>query len=370
MADTSYAVGDAVTVKLWARKLMQEALSQTYVSRFMGEGSDSMIQIANDTSKGPGDRIRTQLRMQLSGDGIAGDGTLEGNEEALSLYHDDILIEQLRHAVRSGGKMSEQRVTFDIREEARQGLTDWWSDRLDTWFFNQAGGVVYNWAGDTKYTGNNAVVAPTSTRHFNANARNIEAIGGGTLTTETSVGSASTSNKFYLEHIDQLVTRAKSPSDTGPLIRPIRQGGDEYFVMFLHPEQVQDLRREATAGQVNWYDAQKARVQGGEMSNGIFTGALGVYNGVVMHESTRVPYGASGSATEAKVRRAIFCGAQAACAAFGQGYSTGRMSWTEELFDYGNKLGVSAGLIGGMKKTVFNSTDFGTLVLSTSWTGA
>ena len=154
------------------------------------------------------------------------------------------------------------------------------------------------------------------------------------------------------------------------LIRPIRQGGDEFYVMFLHPQQVQDLRREATAGTITWYDTQKARVQGGEMNNGIFTGALGTYNGVVLHESTRVPNGASGSATEAKVKRAIFCGAQAACAAFGRGYATGRMDWTEEVFDYGNSLGVSAGLIGGMKKTQYNSADFGSFVLSTSYTGA
>ncbi len=60
--------------------------------------------------------------MQLSGAGVAGDGTLEGNEEALTTYSDNIFIDQLRHAVRSAGKMTEQRVPFSIREEARAGL--------------------------------------------------------------------------------------------------------------------------------------------------------------------------------------------------------------------------------------------------------
>lgn len=41
------------------------------------------------------------------------------------------------------------------------------------------------------------------------------------------------------------------------------------------------------------------------------------------------------------------------------------MKKSEELFDYGNQLGVSAGSIYGMKKTVFNSADFSTIVLST-----
>ena len=366
MATTSYATGANETVKLWAKKLLQEALSQTYASRFMGSGSDSMIQIQEDTQKGPGDRIRTTLRMLLSGDGIGGDGTLEGNEEALTTHTDDILIDQLRHAVRSGGKMSDQRIAFSVREEARQGLTDWWSDRIDEWMFNQLGGVVYNWNGSTIRTGNNAVIAPSATRHFNANGRNIEPIGSGDLLTETSVGSASASNKFFLEHIDQLITEAKTVQ---PLIRPIRAGGEEYYCLFLHPRQVQDLRREATAGTITWYDTQKARVQGGEMNNGIFTGALGVYNGVVLHESTRVPFGSSASATASTVRRAIFAGAQAATMAFGQEFSTGQMLWTEELFDYGNQLGVSSAMIGGLKKNVYNSLDYGTLVLSTSWTG-
>ena len=41
------------------------------------------------------------------------------------------------------------------------------------------------------------------------------------------------------------------------------------------------------------------------------------------------------------------------------------MKWVEELFDYENQLGVSASLIWGLKKTVFNSIDFGTIVVQT-----
>ena len=35
-----------------------------------------------------------------------------------------------------------------------------------------------------------------------------------------------------------------------------------------------------------------------------------------------------------------------------------------KVFDYENQLGVAAGLIGGFKKTVYNSSDFGTIVIS------
>jgi hypothetical protein len=51
--------------------------------------------------------------------------------------------------------------------------------------------------------------------------------------------------------------------------------------------------------------------------------------------------------------------------AYGQNNSDAQMTWVEELFDYGNQLGVSAGIIAGLKKMVFNSADFGTIVTTT-----
>ena len=108
MAVSSWGVNDPEAVKLWSRKTMQEALKMTLANRFSGEDSDSLLQLKDETSKSAGDRITTILRMQLTGNGIAGDNSLEGNEESLVTYTQNVLIDQLRHAVRSGGEMSEQ----------------------------------------------------------------------------------------------------------------------------------------------------------------------------------------------------------------------------------------------------------------------
>ena len=70
---------------------MHEALKMTYVSRFIGEDSNSIVVMQDDLQKGPGDRIRTVLRMQLTGAGVQGDNTLEGNEEALVTYTDQLV---------------------------------------------------------------------------------------------------------------------------------------------------------------------------------------------------------------------------------------------------------------------------------------
>lgn len=151
-----------------------------------------------------------------------------------------------------------------------------------------------------------------------------------------------------------------------PLIRPINYNGENMYVFFMHPVQVTDMRISTSTGQ--WLDIQKAAMTGGEVNdNPIFTGALGVYNNIILHSAFRCPQAvnSSTSAAVASTRRGIFCGAQAAVLAYGQNSSDGEMSWVEELFDYGNQLGVAAGLIFGLKKTVFNSKDFGTVTVPT-----
>lgn len=348
MATTEYGVNDALAVKLWSKKLFQEALKATWASKFMGSETDSVIQIKGETGKGAGDQVTFGLRMQLSGAGVQGDGTLEGNEEALTTYSDALIINQLRHAVRSAGKMSEQRVPFSVREEAKAGLRDWWANRIDTWFFNQVCG--YTPQTDTKYTGNQAVTAPDSDHRVFA-------------TGSADESQTTTSHVFTLQMIDKCVEKARTL--TVP-IRPIMVNGEEKYVMFLHPYQVYDLRA-STAAAGSWTDIQKAAMAGQKSSNNpIFTGALGEYNGVILHESTRVSQGVNSSTGAAitTVRRGVFCGAQAAVIGYGKD-SSGEMSWVEELFDYGNQLGVSAGMIGGLKKTRFNSADFGTITVST-----
>jgi len=101
--------------------------------------------------------------------------------------------------------------------------------------------------------------------------------------------------------------------------------------------------------------------------NPCFTEALGEYNGVVIYESTRVTNGVNSStgAAVATARRAVLLGAQSGMIGFGKGSDAASMNWNEELFDYGNQLGVSAASIFGIKKTVYNSLDFGTIVLAT-----
>lgn len=126
-----------------------------------------------------------------------------------------------------------------------------------------------------------------------------------------------------------------------------------------------DLRTNTNTGQ--WLDIQKAAYQGSRAKNPIFDGSLGMYNGVVLREAEHVTTGVNSStgAEISTVRRAVLLGAQSCVAAFGMNRQPTRYKLVEELFDYQRELGVSAQTILGMKKTVFDNTDFGTIVVST-----
>lgn len=363
MAATSYGVNNPLAVKLWAKKLNVEALKATWISKFMSEGTDGVIQHKTDMEKSAGDRLTIGLRMQMTGAGIQGDGTLEGNEEALITFSDNLLINQLRHATRSAGKMSEQRVPFSVRNEGMAGLRDWLADRYDASFFNQVCGSTLQ--TDTRYTGNNATIAPDAAHLM---------IAGSVGLAEASL-SATTTAYLSLSDIDRAVTAAKSfgvygDYTTSVPMRPVMVGGEQKYILFMHPYQTNKLRTNTATGQ--WLDIQKAAMTGGQVSNNpIYTGALGEYNGVVLHESARIAPtlafagGTNTLGTQSSYYRAVLCGAQAAAIGFGQDQNTGLSgSWVEELFDYGNQLGIAAGMIFGLKKLVYNSRDFSTLVIS------
>jgi N4-gp56 family major capsid protein len=353
MANTSYPLNHPLAVKVWEKRINREALKDTLVGMLMGTGSDAICQTKDALKKGPGDRIRVGLRMQLSGAGVQGDDTLEGQEEALVTYHDDVFIDQLRHAVRSDGKMSEQRVPFSVREEAFDGLRDWHADRHDTAFFNQVCGNTDQ--TDTRYTGNQATIAASTTAN---NSRII--FGPLDATTENSLSaSESGSADFRLTMIDKAVNMATVAS---PLIRMPRTPWGRRWVAVLHPHQIYDLKTDATAARVTWYDTQRARVEGGEKDNRIFNGGrvLGEYNNTIIVENTRIPLAPSTTT----VRRAVFLGAQAACYAVGRDGGQNAYNWYEELFDYGNQLGVKCGQISGLKKLQFNGNDFGSIVMA------
>lgn len=360
MATTDFPVNHPLARKHWSDKLLREALQNTMALKFMGTDKSSMIYVQDSTQKSKGDKVTYGLRTQLTGSGISGDSTLEGNEEGLQFYSDSLLIDQLRHAVRLDGKMSEQRVPYALREECQTALSDWIADRLDQALFNQLCGNTAE--TDLRYTGANSPLAPDTSHVFYWDDS--------TSTSHTAETSLSESDTFSLRHIDKCIEVAQTLGRDGSgkvPIRPIKHKGGEYYVCIIHPTQMTALRARTNTN--DFMDLQKAIMQGGSKyeSLPIANGAEFLYNNTFVHVSPRITTGvnASTSAPLTRVRRAIFCGAQSACIAFGQGNAGARVDYQEESFDYSNQFGVAGGLIWGCKKARFNSLDFGVITVPT-----
>jgi hypothetical protein len=118
---------------------------------------------------------------------------------------------------------------------------------------------------------------------------------------------------------------------------------------------------------MTWAELQKSVLTAkAESDNPVFKGGnfVGIYNGTVLMQSAFVTNGAATTTANTSVRRAVFCGAQAAVLAFGKGYGVNDLDWVEDLDDYERDFGVRVSTIFGIKKTQFNSADFATITLS------
>lgn len=343
MGEYNPQTGDALTLKLWGKKAFADSVKDTLYGKLMGTKDTSIVQIKDDLKKSAGDRVRFRLRALPQGEGVTGDEVLEGKEEGMSFSNFDLSIDLMRYADKVDLKMGQQRVNFDTRSEAKEMHSEWWAERMDTYFMRAlSGDTTLAFAGNT-------ITAPT------------KIVYGGNATAKNDVDA---NDVFSLTLIDKAVEAAKLKS---PTMRKASFGGKKGFVCVLHPYQVYDLRTNTNAGQ--WLDIQKAAMQGGKVSdNPIWSEALGVYNDVILVENTRVrTFSDYGAGANVKAARALFLGAQAGVIGFGRGYEGAeRLEWTEETFDYKKYLGVATELIWGIQKTVFDGSDFGVMALDTA----
>ena len=355
MSVQEFGTSHALVPQQWSEGLEAEVLKKISWTSLLGKRSDSLIQWKDSLSSQPGDTETLGLRMQLTNAPKSSSDAVEGNEQTLTIYYMSYTIDEVVDAVRFKNVIDRQRVTFDMRDEAKAALADQLSNAWDTSFFNQLAGAQHE-SSATMY-GHNTMVDPQ-------NITGIDHFITGDSTSTTKDESLASGDEFTLALLDKAVERAKTLS---PAIRPARiEGFDRpLYVCFIHPYQVSDLRTEGTV----WDDIQRAAMQGGKVNdNPIITGSLGVYNDVLLIESTRVPLGVNSStdAAVADTRRAIFCGAQSAVMGWGRlGGSPRRFRWVEKQFDYDREYGVASGFLGGIKKTAFNSKPFASIVIST-----
>ncbi|MFH0809335.1 MAG: N4-gp56 family major capsid protein [Pseudomonadota bacterium] len=313
----------------WSSLIFQEALAATAFNKgapFMGTGPENIIQINEDLGEGKsGNQIKTTLFMRLRGQGVTGDNVMEGQEEQLVSYEMAVYINQLRNSVKLKGRMEEKKTKINLRKQSKTALRQWLAEYSEQLIFDHL-------CGNTA-----ATFGQTATAPLPASGNNNRLLYGGDATTKATIATTTT---FGAQEIDRMVTYAKISS---PKIQPVSVEGGTYFVLFVHPYQANDLRNDS-----RWLNAMYQAADRG-LKNPIFSGALGIYNGVVVYENERILTGSdAGSDSLQPWARAILLGRQAAILAKGGGDS-----WNEETDDRGNQQVYTIGSIFGVKKSVF-----------------
>lgn len=369
---------DALRREMWRSELMQDVIDGMYFTQngLMGEGDNNIVQTFSDLKKESGDTITVPLTAKLSGSGVSGDSELEGNEEAISSYYDQISIDQIRNAVRLTGRLDSQKACYDMFKDAKDKLSTWAQEFLERQIFLKLGGVSALTLTDT--TG--AVYSANATWSNTPDGIPLATEAGNTGVDYTYryVNADAAAGLDGIAATDVLTTGIISKAKmvarlANPSVRPLRIKGQDFYVMFIHPKQAWDLKNASSSV---WAQAQREAQVRGE-NNPIFTGSLGVWDGVILFEHEYVPQltgnGSSvvfstGNTTYAPngvvVYRSLLCGRQAVGAAF----TKDSFEMVEETFDYKNKVGISTGIIGGVQKMMFNSKNYGVVTVDTSAT--
>lgn len=326
MGKTTFTTDNALTKKLWDEQLFRDAKKESYFSRFMGTSANSAVQEKNKFSGSKGDKITFGIRMRLTGTGVTDGQTLEGAEESLTTYDDAVYLHQYRQAVRDNGALDRQRAMFSIDEESRSALADWGSEKIDELCFD-------------------AILAdPTLTFYKTSSGTTSSS---STATAKAALTAAD--GKLTPAMISYIKAYAKTGGGrTYVPLRPIRVNGRDHYVLLVHPDALYDLKVDPTYSQF----IREAEVRGGE--NPIFSGAVAIIDGVVIHEHENCTTATDGGTGAVAWSKGVFMGAQALIWGWGQ-----RVETVQKNFDYENEHGYAWGIMAACKKPVFNSLDYG-----------
>lgn len=360
MALTNFSLLTDEQKTVWSMDLWKQARNYAFVNKFLGKDSNSLVQHVTELKKSEkGARAVITLLADLEGDGVAGDRTLEGNEEAMKSYDQVIRIDQLRHANRHEGRMADQKSVVEFRNNSRDVLAYWLADRIDQLAFLTMSGQSYamrtngvarvgsdlpflEFAGD--------IAAPTNARRLRWDGTSATK----SLITNAATTAVQATDTPTWEMFVQLKAYAKDQ-----FLRGIKgPGGEEQFHAFLTPQAMARLKLDPTYMQ----NVRSARQRSAE--NPLFTGSSVEIDGIMFHEFRHVyntagavapnKWGGTGAVDGCQV---LFCGAQALAMA-----DLGNPEWIEKGFDYENQQGISVSKILGFLKPKFNSIYSGNTV--------
>lgn len=326
--DTSYASG--LLVSRWGRDLFREAGPMQYFTRFMGKGPNNILQVKTELKNKEGDDVTFGLIMRLSGSAVIDDATLEGQEQSLTTYSQNVTLKMVSAAVRSKGRLHDRSHLYNFRSDSKGALAVWLAEYKDEDIFDTLS------ASPTRALGEDAAGA----YRFDGTYKSVLADG----------------DKVTMKGINILNKIAIEPYySTEVRMRPVKIDGRNHFVLILSNEAIYDMKQDSTWNQAN----REARERG--KGNPIFDGADFIYDNVIIHSHEFITTFTDGGSASVRGSLNLFLGAQAGVYA-----AADEVMWDEKRFNYNRKLGIAVGEIYGFAKTTFNTEDFATIIYCTA----
>ena len=361
--DTNFGLLTAHQKKTWSKDFWSQARNYTFINKFMGKDSNSIIQHVDELTKTQkGTQAIITLVADMEGDGVVGDNRLKGNEEVLKSYEQVIQFDMMRNANHNEGRMADQRTIVNFREQSKDKLAYWLSDRIDQLAFLTLSGVPYsqrtNGAArigsklvDLDFAAD--VVAPSAKRNvtWDQSASSIVVNAG----TGGIVGGAIGTGDYPCW---EMLVQAKAYAKDNFIRGCKEKGGEECYHVFFTPQQMAKLKLDPT------YMQNLRHAQARDGNNALFTGSTVKVDGLYLHEFRHV-YNTSGAAAGSKWggaglingAQALFCGAQAMGMA-----DIGDSEWNEETDDYENAYGIAiAKMLGFLKPQFYTQYSGGTV---------
>ena len=359
MTQTVIPFGDPKAQKKWSSALAVDQIKKSYFEKkFVGTSDNSVIQRKTELESDAGDKISFDLSVQLRGEATEGDARLEGKEENLKFYTDEVVIDQVRKAVSCGGRMTRKRTSHDLRKIAKERASDYWARYCDEMMFiylSGARGINKDFLFPTDWAGRaQNAIQPPDAGHV---------LYGGDAESKATLAAEDKMTRAVIERAQVQATMLQAQDPEAANMAPVMIDGEEHYVLLMSPFQEYDLR---TASGSEWLDVQKAAAAAEGRNNPIFKGGLGMINNVVLHSHRNaIRFSDYGTGTPVDAARALFLGRQAGVVAYGTSGGM-RWEWKEDEKDYGNEPSVASGAIFGFKKTRFNGKDFGVISIDTA----
>lgn len=334
MADTLARTG--LTPQQWDDEFFMEYVRENRFKRYMGTTENSIIQLKEDLTRKPGDKVIFANVRKLSNDGVTGNTVLEGNEEELDSRSMAVTVNPLRNAV-VVTDWDEQKSAIDLMNAGRGALKLWAMEKMRDGIINalkSINGTAY--ASAAEATKDAWLVDNADRVLFGALRSN-----GSSLDHSTSLANIDNTNDKLTPAVVSLAKRMAQ--NASPAIKPVRVNGDEeWYVMYCNSLSFRDFTESAA-----YQQARRDALARGE-DNPLFTGGSAIWDGVILREIPELGVISGVGAGAIDVGFNFLCGAQALGVAWAQ-----RTKSTTNVRDYGFRHGVGVQEIRGIEKLLF-----------------